>query len=124
MTFLSQYLRTQAQVQKLRLELDVMRRNARLAHDLEMREKVLTIVADYGRDIDDLAAIVDLERGYHHRPLPRYQPSGAHSPMLVYKNPHTGRVIETRGQNHRELKQWKQAYGTDVVLSWLIDKRE
>ncbi|MCY1461647.1 hypothetical protein D9M71_793250 [compost metagenome] len=36
-----------------------------------------------------------------------------------YKNPHSGEVVETKGGNHKILKQWKQEHGSETVESWL-----
>ncbi|GAB0062957.1 hypothetical protein IBA8401_39870 [Pseudomonas syringae] len=38
--------------------------------------------------------------------------------LEVYKNPNTGEVIETKGGNHKALKQWNAEYGADVVEGW------
>ena len=35
-----------------------------------------------------------------------------------YKNPHTGEVIETKGGNHKTLKEWKAKWGPEAVESW------
>lgn len=37
----------------------------------------------------------------------------------VYKNPHSGELVETKGGNHKTLKEWKSQYGADEVESWL-----
>lgn len=42
-------------------------------------------------------------------------------PVKIYKNPHTGVLIETRGGNHTALKKWKSTYGGAVVEGWRID---
>ncbi|MDP0886312.1 histone-like nucleoid-structuring protein, MvaT/MvaU family [Klebsiella pneumoniae] len=39
--------------------------------------------------------------------------------LKVYKNPHSGEVVETKGGNHGVLKAWKQEYGAETVESWL-----
>lgn len=39
--------------------------------------------------------------------------------VKVYKNPHNGELIETKGGNHKTLKLWKAEYGADVVESWV-----
>ncbi|MNR00194.1 hypothetical protein D3C85_1159590 [compost metagenome] len=39
--------------------------------------------------------------------------------VKVYKNPHTGELVETKGGNHRTLKEWKAEYGSATVESWL-----
>jgi len=38
--------------------------------------------------------------------------------VKVYKNPHTGETIETKGGNHKGLKEWKAQHGADTVESW------
>ena len=40
--------------------------------------------------------------------------------VKVYKYPHTGELVETKGGNHRTLKEWKTEYGSATVESWLI----
>jgi hypothetical protein len=39
--------------------------------------------------------------------------------LKVYKNPHTGEVVETKGGNHKTLKEWKADQGSATVESWL-----
>lgn len=39
--------------------------------------------------------------------------------VKVYKNPHNGEVVETKGGNHKTLKEWKLKWGGDVVEGWL-----
>jgi hypothetical protein len=36
----------------------------------------------------------------------------------VYKNPHTLETIETKGGNHKQLKDWKANWGAAEVESW------
>lgn len=42
----------------------------------------------------------------------------AQSVVRRYTNPHTGEVLETRGANHKKLKQWKAEFGVEVVEAW------
>ncbi|MBR7522013.1 MULTISPECIES: histone-like nucleoid-structuring protein, MvaT/MvaU family [Pseudomonas] len=39
-------------------------------------------------------------------------------PMKSYHNPHTGEVVQTRGANHKLLKQWKAVHGAAEVEKW------
>jgi hypothetical protein len=39
--------------------------------------------------------------------------------VKVYKNPESGEVVETKGGNHKTLKEWKAKYGSEKVESWL-----
>lgn len=40
---------------------------------------------------------------------------------MVYKNPHTGEVIKTKGANTKTLKAWREKYGADEVAKWRQD---
>lgn len=39
--------------------------------------------------------------------------------VKVYKNPHNGETVETKGGNHKTLKEWKLKWGGDVVEGWV-----
>jgi hypothetical protein len=39
--------------------------------------------------------------------------------VKIFKNPHTGEVVETKGGNHKTLKEWKAEHGSATVESWL-----
>jgi hypothetical protein len=39
--------------------------------------------------------------------------------LKKYKNPHSGETVETKGGNHKVLKEWKAKYGAETVESWL-----
>jgi hypothetical protein len=39
----------------------------------------------------------------------------------VYRNPHTNEVVQTKGGNHRTIKQWKSQHGASLVESWLTN---
>jgi hypothetical protein len=39
--------------------------------------------------------------------------------VKLYMNPHSGKIVETKGGNHKTLKAWKAEYGSDIVESWL-----
>ncbi|WP_282706491.1 DNA binding protein [Pseudomonas syringae] len=43
---------------------------------------------------------------------------GKGRPVMRYRNPLTGEVLETKGTNHKTLRQWKAAHGRDLVESW------
>jgi hypothetical protein len=41
--------------------------------------------------------------------------------VKIYKNPHNGEIVETKGGNHKTLKAWKAEHGSDEVESWLAE---
>ncbi|WP_439900021.1 hypothetical protein [Pseudomonas gingeri] len=46
-----------------------------------------------------------------------FQPSLLICIDKLYRNPHTGEVVETHGANHNRLKAWKEQYDSDSVTS-------
>ncbi len=44
--------------------------------------------------------------------------------LKIYKNPHNGQIVETRGGNHKILKAWKAEYSLDTIDAWLIDTKD
>lgn len=57
-------------------------------------------------------------------PHPSLQPGSQRAkvvkvrPLMRYRNPLTGEVLETKGTNHKTLRGWKAAHGQDLVESW------
>ena len=67
----------------------------------------------------DVVNLLDTQAG---RPAPNAESkSSTRKPrqVKVYKNPESGEVVETKGGNHKTLKEWKAKYGSDTVESWL-----
>lgn len=52
---------------------------------------------------------------------PARQPGKPRKARVVktYKNPHTGQAVQTKGGNHKVLKEWKAKWGGDVVEAWV-----
>ncbi|MEN1494583.1 histone-like nucleoid-structuring protein, MvaT/MvaU family, partial [Pseudomonas aeruginosa] len=48
------------------------------------------------------------------------QEKGTRKPreLKVYKNPHNGELVQTKGGNHAVLKAWKAEHGAETVESW------
>lgn len=92
-----------------------------LEQEIEFETKLRTLLGEYNKSLKDIISILD--------PHARFKPSKAapaplkstRKPRAVkhYKNPHTGEVVETKGGNHKTLKEWKAEYGSDTVESWL-----
>lgn len=101
-------------------ELENLKNDAGLKKEMEFEEKLRDLLASYGYSLRDVINILDPQAA---RRAPTVAASNAvqRKPreVKVYKNPKNGEVIETKGGNHRLLKQWKQEYGADVVESWV-----
>ncbi|CAI8879640.1 hypothetical protein D3C81_1774630 [compost metagenome] len=77
------------------------------------------MLAEYGYSLQNVISLLDSQSG---RRVPATESNvGTRKPCQVniYKNPHTGEVVQTKGGNHKTLKEWKAQYGSDTVESWL-----
>lgn len=115
----------EALLAKLTEELKALENDKELKSDLKLRDEIEALLKKHGRPASHLAVLFDL------RPTPtrgrkRAAGKAAEAPvrkrrrrkLKIYKNPHTGEKIETRGGNHRVLKAWKAEHGPEVVESW------
>ncbi len=101
-------------------ELENLKNDAGLKKEIEFEKKLRSLLESYGYSLRDVINVLD--------PQAARRTTGVKGPkatqrkareVKVYKNPHNGEVIETKGGNHRLLKEWKQEHGSDVVESWV-----
>jgi hypothetical protein len=101
-------------------ELEAMKGSSELQKEIEFETKLRDLLAKYGYSLRDIINLLDPQSG-------RRAPASTGSvkaprrerQVKQYKNPENGEVIETKGGNHRLLKEWKAKYGADVVESWV-----
>ncbi|MNG28785.1 hypothetical protein D3C84_1140930 [compost metagenome] len=96
-----------------------MKGDAGLKQEIEFETKLRALLAKYGYSLKDIVNLLDPHAG---RRAPTVQSqSGTRKPrqVKVYKNPESGELVETKGGNHKTLKEWKAKYGSDTVESWL-----
>jgi hypothetical protein len=94
-----------------------MQNSESLTREIEFEEKLGALVSEYGMTSTQVLKILEPDEL-----TPASQVvNRARKPhqVKVYTNPHNGEVIETKGGNHKGLKNWKQMYGADVVETWL-----
>jgi len=99
--------------------LEALKDDAGLKKEIEFESKLRALLAEYGYSLKDIINLLDPQAG---RRAPAVESkAGRRKPrqVKVYKNPHTGEVVETKGGNHKTLKEWKAKYGSDTVESWL-----
>ncbi|MCL6692318.1 DNA binding protein [Pseudomonas sp. R3.Fl] len=101
--------------------LESLKNDSSLKKEIEFEEKLKKLMSTYGKNLKDIIGILDPAAGAIGR-------KGSHKVdarrkarvVKVYKNPHTGETVETKGGNHKVLKTWKTEYGNDTVESWLV----
>lgn len=116
MSKLAAYKALEAQLAKQLQQLDALKNDNELQQEIEFEKKLRKLMADYGVNLGDIVALLDPQSGSY-RPKPADKRS--ERKVKVYKNPQTGDIIETKGGNHKTLKEWKAESGADVVESWL-----
>ncbi|MEX5684642.1 histone-like nucleoid-structuring protein, MvaT/MvaU family [Pseudomonas silesiensis] len=99
--------------------LEALKGDTGLKKEIEFETKLRALLAEYGYSLLNVINLLDPKSG---RRAPVAEPQAStRKPreMKVYKNPETGEVVETKGGNHKILKEWKAKYGSDTVESWL-----
>lgn len=74
-------------------------------------------MAEYQLTANEVFAVLDPQHGPSSQR--RIETKRRPRRTKIYRHPGTGATIETRGANHRLLKQWKAEYGAATVESWL-----
>ncbi|ARC77961.1 transcriptional regulator [Pseudomonas aeruginosa] len=100
--------------------LESLKNDAGLKKEIEFEQKLKQLMGEYGKSLRDIISILDPEVGQDVRKGTRSAaPQRRARAIKIYKNPHSGEVVETKGGNHKVLKAWKAEYGNDAVESWL-----
>lgn len=101
-------------------ELEAMKGSSELQKEIEFESKLRDLLAKYGYSLRDIINILDPQASRRAAaPLAAEKAPRRERQVKQYKNPHNGEIIETKGGNHKLLKEWKAEYGADEVESWL-----
>jgi hypothetical protein len=99
--------------------LEALKGDAGLKKEIEFETKLRALLAEYGYSLPNVINLLD-PKGGRRAPAAESKASTRKPRQLkVYKNPHTGEVVETKGGNHKTLKEWKAEHGSATVESWL-----
>lgn len=122
MSRLAEYRKLEQQLAAQLAELDAMKNDSGLQAEMEFETKLRGLLAEYGYSLRNVVNLLDPAAAKRGRTAPQATPEKgtrkARS-LKVYKNPHSGEIVETKGGNHKLLKAWKAEHGSDVVESWL-----
>jgi len=119
MSRLAEYRALEQQLAAQLAELESMKSDSGLKKEMEFEDKLRALLAQYGFSLKNVINLLDPQAG---RRAPVVKPkTGSRKPrqLKVYKNPHTGEVVETKGGNQKTLKEWKTKHGAATVESWL-----
>lgn len=100
--------------------LEALKGDAGLKREIEFETKLRALLAEYGYSLPNVINLLDPQAARRRSPTNEPKVSSRKPRQVkVYKNPHTGEMVETKGGNHRTLKEWKAEYGSATVESWL-----
>ncbi|MBJ2256381.1 MULTISPECIES: histone-like nucleoid-structuring protein, MvaT/MvaU family [Pseudomonas] len=101
-------------------ELETLKNDDGLKREIEFEKKLRDLLGEYGYSLRNIVAILDPQSSSRRAPAAA-ETKGTRKAraVKVYKNPHSGEVVETKGGNHKVLKEWKAEHGSDTVESWL-----
>ncbi|MGO2414281.1 MULTISPECIES: histone-like nucleoid-structuring protein, MvaT/MvaU family [Cobetia] len=123
MSLLTDFMQKEQELKKLQEQLETLRNDDRLKNELEFKDKLDALMSEYGKSTRDVISLLDPKAAQ----TPAAAAAGENKSggvrrkrkLKIYNNPNTGEVIETRGGNHKQLKEWKEAHGAETVESWL-----
>lgn len=120
MSLINEYRATEEAIKELQARLQSMSADDKLQKELEFESKLRALMAEYQKSLPSIIAILDPE-ARSSKVARASKTTGTKRPRKIkqYKNPNSGEVIETKGGNHKVLKEWKAKWGSDVVESWV-----
>ncbi|EJL04365.1 MULTISPECIES: histone-like nucleoid-structuring protein MvaT [Pseudomonas] len=120
MSLINEYNATKQAIEDLQQRLADLSKDDKLQKELEFEGKLRTLMGEYSKSLRDIIALLDPEAKSSKAPRGAVKTTGTKRARKVkqYKNPHNGEVIETKGGNHKTLKEWKAKWGGDVVEGW------
>lgn len=121
MSRLAEFRALEQQLAAQLAELESLKNDDGLKREIEFEKKLRDLLAEYGYSLRNVVAILDPQAATRRAAPAATETKGNRKPRQVkqYKNPHTGEVIETKGGNHKQLKEWKAEHGAQEVESWL-----
>lgn len=120
MSRLAEFRKLEQQLAAQLAELETLKNDDGLKREIEFEKKLRSLLSEYGYSLRDIIAILDPQSAGRRAPAAVAEKSSRKPRQLkVYKNPHTGERVETKGGNHNTLKEWKSQHGADEVESWL-----
>lgn len=101
--------------------LEAMKGDRGLEQEIEFETKLRALLGEYSKSLRDIVSILDPQAGHRagKKSAAPVKATRKARMLKVYKHPHTGEVVETKGGNHKTLKEWKAEHGSDTVESWV-----
>jgi len=119
MSRLAEFRQLEQKLAQQLAELEQLKGSTELKKEIEFEEKLRALLNHYGFSLRDIINILDPQSNRRATLVAVEKAPRRTRQVKQYKNPHNGEIIETKGGNHKLLKEWKAQYGSDVVESWV-----
>lgn len=121
MSRLAEFRKLEQQLAAQLAELETLKNDSGLKKEIEFETKLRDLLAKYSFSLKDVVNILDPQAGKGRKGASVVPEKGTRKAraVKVYKNPHNGEIVETKGGNHKTLKAWKNKYGNQEVESWV-----
>ncbi|WP_425348442.1 histone-like nucleoid-structuring protein, MvaT/MvaU family [Vreelandella neptunia] len=112
MSLLREYQRLQKRSDSLREQLRLLESREDFKRESVFFSNLKTLMTAYNKSAMDVITIFDTNKSTNTPPARRKIRK-----IKVYRNPHNGEIVETRGGNHKTLRAWKDQHGAEEVDS-------
>ena len=119
MSLINEFRETKERIKELEERLANLSQDSKLQKELEFEEKLRALMAEYNKSLRDITVIIDPQGARTATRATTTTRTRKPRRTKQYNNPNTGEVIETKGGNHKILKEWKAKWGGDTVESWV-----
>ncbi|AZC38280.1 histone-like nucleoid-structuring protein, MvaT/MvaU family [Pseudomonas chlororaphis] len=122
MSRLAEFRKLEQQLAEQLAELESMKSDSGLKKEMEFESKLRALLGEYGFSLKNIISILDPEVRDRTSTPGKASVKAVRKAreVKIYKNPNSGELIETKGGNHRQLKEWKAEFGVETVESWRI----
>ncbi|WP_458736777.1 histone-like nucleoid-structuring protein, MvaT/MvaU family [Pseudomonas chlororaphis] len=119
MSKLAEYRQLEKDLAEQLQTLEALKSDGALKKEIEFETKLRELLDKYGFNLKHIINLLDPQRSSRRQAPAQTTSTRKPRQLKTYKNPHTGEVVETKGGNHKTLKEWKTKHGADEVESWL-----
>jgi hypothetical protein len=119
MSKLAEYRQLEKHLAEQLQALEALKGDDELKKEIEFETKLRKLLEHYGFSLKHIINLLDPQTNARRQSASPATSARKLRKLKVYKNPNTGEIIETKGGNHKALKEWKAAHGADVVEGWL-----
>ncbi|MBT9267702.1 DNA binding protein [Pseudomonas sp. MG-9] len=119
MSKLAEYRQLEKHLAEQLQALEALKGDERLKKEIEFETKLRKLIDHYGFSLKHIVNILEPQSPARRPALAPTLSARKTRQLKVYKNPNTGEVIETKGGNHKVLKEWKTTHGAGEVEAWL-----